>query len=56
MRWWLNKSCLLLGKGVYSYEYMYRKQRFNETALEKKEFYSNLNMEDINDADYQHEK
>ena len=28
-------------------------KRFNETTLpEKEEFYSNLNMEDITDADY----
>ena len=29
--------------------------KFNETSLpEKEEFYSNLNMEDIADADYMH--
>ena len=32
-------------------------EKFNETILpEKEEFYSNLNMEDITDADYIHEK
>ena len=44
---------LLLRKGVYSYEYMDDWEKFNETILpEKEEFYSNLNMEDITDADY----
>ena len=32
-------------------------KRFDETLLpEKKDFYSNLNMEDITDADYKHAK
>ena len=32
-------------------------ERFNETSLrEKEEFYSNLNMEDITNADYLHAK
>ena len=32
-------------------------KKFNETALpEKEEFYSNMNMEDITDADYMHGK
>ena len=32
-------------------------EKFNETSLsEKAEFYSNLNMEDIIDADYMHAK
>ena len=32
-------------------------EEFNETTLtEKEEFYSNLNMEDITDADYMHPK
>ena len=32
-------------------------ERFNETSLRDKEaFYSNLNMEDITDVDYRHEK
>ena len=32
-------------------------EKFNETTLpEKEEFYSNLNMEDITDADYMHVK
>ena len=47
-------------KGVYPYEYMdgpyeYMDgwETFNETSLsEKEDFYSRLNMEDINEADY----
>ena len=32
-------------------------EKFNQiTLLEKEEFYSNLNMEDIRDADYTHPK
>ena len=31
-------------------------EKFNETFPEKEEFYSNLNMEDITDADYMHVK
>ena len=32
-------------------------EKFNETSLPKKEdFFGNLNMEDITDADYTHEK
>ena len=43
---------LLLSKGVYPYEYMKDWQKFNETSLpEKEDFYSDLNMEDITDAD-----
>ena len=49
----INKFILLLRKGVYPYEYMDDWEKFNETTLpEKEEFYSNLNMEDITDADY----
>ena len=51
----LNKFVLLLRKGVYPYEYMDSWERFNETTLPSKEdFYSNLNMEDIDDIDYRH--
>ena len=42
----------MLRKGVYPYEYMDSWERFNETSLpSKKEFYSNLNMKDIDDID-----
>ena len=47
-----NKFILLLRKGVYPYEYMDDWEKFNETLLpEKEDFYSHLNMEDINDED-----
>ena len=51
----LNKFILLLRKGVYPYEYMDSWERFNETSLpSKKEFYSSLNMEHIDEIDYRH--
>ena len=51
----LNKFVLLLRKGVYPYEYMDSWENFNETSLPSKDdFYSNLNMEDIDDIDYRH--
>ena len=46
---------MLLRKAVYPYEYMDNWERFNETSLPSKEsFYSNLNMENIDDIDYRH--
>ena len=46
---------MLLRKGIYSYEYMDSWEKFNETSLpSKKDFYSNLNMENIDDIDYRH--
>ena len=51
----INKFILLLRKGFYPYEYMDNWERFNETSLPSKEsFYSNLNMEAIDDIDYRH--
>ena len=51
----INKFVLLLRKGIYPYEYMDSWERFNETSLPSKEdFYSNLNMENIDDIDYRH--
>ena len=45
----------MLRKGVYPYEYLDSWERFNETSLPSKEdFYSNLNMENIDDIDYRH--
>ena len=45
----------MLRKGVYPFEYIDNWERFNETSLPSKEsFYSNLNMEDIDDIDYRH--
>ena len=53
----INKFILLLRKRVYPYEYMDDWEKLKETTLpEKEEFYSNLNMEDITDADYMHAK
>ena len=52
----ISKVILLLRKGVYLYEYMDDWEKFDETTLPEKEFYSNLNMEDIADADYMHVK
>ena len=44
-------------KGVYPYEYIDDWEKFNQTSLhEKEDFYSNLNMEDITDADCAHAK
>ena len=51
----LKKFMLLLRKGFYPYEYMYSWEKFNEASLPiKEDFYSNLNMEDIEDIDYRH--
>ena len=51
----LNKFVLFLRKGVYPYEYMDSWEKFNETLLPaKKEFYSELTLEDIDDKDYKH--
>ena len=49
----LNKFILLLRKGIYPNEYIDNWERFDETLLPGKEsFYSNLNMENIDDIDY----
>ena len=46
----INKFVLLLRKDIYPYEYVANWERFSEISLPSKEdFYSNLNMEDIND-------
>ena len=51
----LNKFVLLLRKGVYPSEYMDSWEKFDENTLPpKKDFYSNLNLEDISDEDYIH--
>ena len=47
----------MLRKGIYPYEYMDSWEKFNETSLpSKKDFYSNLNIEDIDDIYYRHGK
>ena len=44
---------ILFYKGVYPNEYMDNWKKFNGTLLpEKEDFYSQINMEDISDADY----
>ena len=51
----ISKFVLLLRKGVYPYEYADTWEKFSEILLpSKKDFYSNLNMEDISDIDYRH--
>ena len=51
----LNKIVFSLRKGVYSYEDMNSWQEFDETSsLDKKVFYSELDLEDITDKDYAH--
>ena len=51
----LNKFVMLLRKGYYPYEYIDSWERFNETSLLlKKDFYSELTLEDITDKDYEH--
>ena len=53
----IKKFILLWRKGVSLYEYMDDWEKFKETTLpEKEEFCSNLNMEDVTDADYMHTK
>ena len=50
----INLFCI---KKWYPYEYMDEWEKFNEKALPgKEEFYSDINMEDITDADYIHVK
>ena len=50
-----DKRRLLQKKGIYPYEYMDSFERFDETALPKKEkFYSSLNGKGISDEEYAH--
>ena len=52
-----NKFFLPLRKGICPYEYMDSWEKFNENITPPKEaFYSELNLEGINDADYEHVK
>ena len=45
----------MLWKAIYPYDYMESYERHNKTLLpEKKEFYSNLEIEDIRDVDSKH--
>ena len=44
-------------KFVYPYEYMNNWKRFDERSLtDKKAFYNKLDLDDITDVDYRHEK
>ena len=53
----INKFIWLLRKVVYPYEYMDDWKKFNETLSPGKEdFYSNLNLENIKDSNYNHAK
>ena len=53
----LDKFFLLLRKGIYPYEYMDSWKRFDENTIPPKEvFHSELNLEVISDADYEHVK
>ena len=57
-RFWnkdISKFIFLFRKGVYTYEYMDKWEKFNETTLSnKKAFYSELNLEYITDKDCAH--
>ena len=53
----LDKFFLLLRKGIYPYEYIDSWERFDENTIPPKEaFYSELNLENITDKDYEHVK
>ena len=53
----INKFILFLRKAVYPHDYLEEQEKSNETSLsEKEEFYSNLNIEYITDADYMQAK
>ena len=53
----INKFVMLWRKGVYPYEYTNSWERFDETSLpSKKDFYSELILEDISDSDSEHSK
>ena len=48
---------LLLRKGIYPYEYIDSWERFDENTIPPKEaFYSELNLENITNKDYEHVK
>ena len=54
---YFDQFFLFFRKYVYPYEYMVDCKIINESSLPKKEdFHSHLNMEDITDANYKHEK
>ena len=50
-----EKFCLMIGKGIYPYEYMDGWKKFERTSLPTKNaFYSRLNMKGISDQDHEH--
>ena len=50
-----EKFILLLRKGIYPYKYIDNWNKFDETLLpSKEEFYSDLNMSNISDKEYDH--
>ena len=49
-----EKLDLMVGKGVYPYDYMDSFDKFNEKLPPKEEFHSILNDEHISDEDYKH--
>ena len=52
---YLDKFFLLLRKGICTYEYIDSRKKFNENTIPPKEvFYSELNLEGISDAHYEH--
>ena len=52
-----NKFYLLLREGIYPYEYVDSWERFGENTMPSKDaFYSELNLENITDTDYEHIK
>ena len=51
-----NKFVLLLLKSVYRYEYIHGWEKFNGTLIQKEDFYSHSNIEDITDGDYANAK
>ena len=53
----VSKFFLLLRKNIYPYEFIDSRKKFNENTIPTKEaFYSELNLEGISDADYEHVK
>ena len=53
----INKFILLLIKGVYCHEYMDEWEKFmKNNCLKQKIFYSNPNMEDTVNSNYNHKK
>ena len=53
----IDKSVLLLRKGIYPFYFMDDWEQFHETSLlENEQFYSNLNIENITDSVYSYAK